>query len=97
MDERKHQVNFEKNSRTKSPSIICNKVKTLRDLSRIDVIQRRWIVLVVVWASYLVWEYFVQQWSAKEQTAVIRVDLIIIIPVLTLSTIILLYKIFKKR
>lgn len=51
----------------------------------------------IIWVGYFVWGYFVQQWSAKEQTAVIRVDLIIIIPVLTLITIIVLYKNFKKR
>ena len=59
--------------------------------------KRRWIFLAIIWIGYFVWEFFVQRWSAKEQTAVIRVDLILIIPVLTLSTIIVLFKIFKKR
>lgn len=58
--------------------------------------KRRWIVLIVAWMSYFVWEYLGQQWSQNEETAVIRVDLIIIIPLLIIISSVVLFKNLKK-
>ncbi len=58
-------------------------------------IKRRLLILITLWIAYFIWEYFVQQWSKSETTAVIRVDLILLIPILFIATIIVFYKNYK--
>ena len=47
-------------------------------------------------ALYLVWEGFVQYWAKDETTAVIRVDLILIYPVLLVLVFISVWQYFSK-
>ncbi|MCF6348486.1 MAG: hypothetical protein L3J20_09340 [Flavobacteriaceae bacterium] len=53
--------------------------------------------LVFSWISFIIWEIYVEKWAANETGPVIRVDLIIIIPVLLIITIFVLYKLFRKN
>ena len=54
------------------------------------------VILVILWSSYGIWEYHVTQWAKTEQTPVIRVDLVLIIPILIAFTVFTLYKLFRK-
>ena len=51
--------------------------------------------LVFIWLCYFFWEFQVETWAASETGAIIRVDLILIIPILTILTIYVLYKLLK--
>ena len=53
---------------------------------------------VTLWlmALYLVWEASVQYWAKDETTAVIRVDLIMIYPVLLVLVLISAWQYFRK-
>lgn len=53
------------------------------------------ITLTIGWLSFLIWEYYVQQWAAQQQGggAIIRVDLIIILPALVMLTLWVLFRI----
>ena len=52
-------------------------------------------ILIFIWVCYIIWEIKVEKWVASETGAVIRVDLILIIPSLTILTIYILYKLLK--
>lgn len=53
------------------------------------------IALVVAWVSFLTWEYYVQQWAAQQQGggAIIRVDLIMILPALVMLSLWMFFRI----
>jgi len=56
------------------------------------------IVTIVLIVAYLIWEIAVRKWSKSQPStsgAVIRVDLLLIYPVLLIMIIISLYKYFK--
>ncbi|PCI07295.1 MAG: hypothetical protein COB73_08500 [Flavobacteriaceae bacterium] len=59
--------------------------------------KRRFLFLIALWLAYFIWEYFVQQWSKTESTPIIRVDLIIIIPLLLIATSVIFYKNYKDK
>lgn len=52
------------------------------------------IAIIVSWTSFLVWEYYVQQWANNVDGPIIRVDLIILLPALVMLT---LWMIFKMK
>ncbi len=52
------------------------------------------IALIVSWTSFLIWEYFVQQWISSKAETIIRVDWIIVLPALMMLT---LWTIFKMK
>ncbi len=57
------------------------------------------IVVIAAWTGYAIWEYYVHQWAAAQPPgggAVIRVDLVLLLPVLLAITALSLQKIFKK-
>jgi hypothetical protein len=56
-------------------------------------IQKTTIALIIV---YTVWETSVQYWAKDETTAVIRVDLIIIYPILLVLILISIWQYFRK-
>ena len=54
--------------------------------------------LIAAWLAYGIWEYYVQQWSATHAgEAVIRVDLIILLPGLIVLTCWMLLSIYRER
>ncbi len=58
------------------------------------------LLIFTAWAGFGIWEYYVQQWAAAQPPgggAVIRVDLVLLFPVLLLITGWSLYQIFRKR
>ncbi len=55
-----------------------------------------WIFLVVLWSSFAVWEYQVQQWMLSQSDYMVRYDLIIL-PILSLFTIYAIYGMRNKR
>ena len=52
------------------------------------------IAIIVSWTSFLVWEYYVEQWATDIAGPIIRVDLIILLPALAMLT---LWMIFKMK
>jgi len=55
------------------------------------------IATLVLLAAYLIWEVVVQIWAKTEGGPIIRVDLLIIYPVLVILIIISLYQRIRKR
>ena len=58
------------------------------------------IALIVSWVGFVVWEFYVQQWienQSHEGGAIIRVDLIIILPALTMLTLWTLFRMKTER
>ena len=53
------------------------------------------IILTSVWLAYFVWEYFVSEWAKSITTPIIRVDLIMIYPILFIITVIIIYILYK--
>lgn len=62
-------------------------------MKKITKIQKLTIALFLL---YIVWELYVQEWMKTEPTVPIRVDLMIIGPVLILMTILSIIQYFKK-
>lgn len=62
-------------------------------MKKITKIQTATILLLIGW---IIWEFYVWQWSKTEVGAVIRVDLIFIIPIILIMTTLSLRQIFKK-
>ncbi len=54
------------------------------------------MTIVVTWTSFLVWEYYVQQWAMNQEELIIRVDLIILLPSLVLLTLWMYFKMKEK-
>ncbi len=56
------------------------------------------IITIVLIIAYFIWELFVQIWakSQPEGGAIIRVDLLIIYPILLVLIIVSIYQYFKK-
>jgi len=55
------------------------------------------IATLVLLATYLIWEIVVQLWSRTEEGPIIRVDLLIIYPVLIMLAISSVYQIMRKK
>lgn len=55
------------------------------------------IAIVVSWTSFLVWEYSIYQWAKNVTGAIIRVDLIILLPALVMLTLWMLFKMIKGK
>lgn len=53
-------------------------------------------LLVIIWVVFLVWEYFVQQWAKDVNGPIIRVDLVLILPVLLIGSGVLIYQLVRK-
>jgi len=62
-------------------------------------ISKTQITTLFLTAAYLVWEFFVWRWTASTevQGAIIRVDLIIIYPILFLLFMISIYQLIKNK
>lgn len=58
--------------------------------------KRYLIILIAIWVLYGIYEFIVWRWSQNEIGAVIRVDLLIIYPLLLLLSIFLIFRFFKK-
>jgi TRAP-type mannitol/chloroaromatic compound transport system permease small subunit len=56
-------------------------------------------VTLIVIVAYFIWEYFVQQWiqTSKSTGALIRVDLVLILPILFVLILISLIQQIKKK
>jgi hypothetical protein len=55
------------------------------------------IATLVLLAFYLIWEVMVQVWSGTAEDPIIRVDLLIIYPVLIMLAISSVYQIMRKK
>jgi len=55
------------------------------------------ILLIALWIGYAFYELAVWEWTKNEIGAVIRADLVLIFPILILSSVLLLYFYFKKK
>jgi hypothetical protein len=55
------------------------------------------IATLVLLAIYLIWEVMVQVWSGTAEDPIIRVDLLIIYPVLIMLAISSVYQIMRKK
>jgi len=55
------------------------------------------IATLVLLATYLIWEIVVQLWSRTEEGPIIRVDLLVIYPVLIMLAISSVYQIMRKK
>ena len=55
------------------------------------------IAIIVSWTSFLVWEYYVQQWASNVEGPVIRVDLIFLLPALVMLTLWVIFKIKSQK
>ena len=55
------------------------------------------IATLVLLATYLIWEVMVQVWSGTAEDPIIRVDLLIIYPVLIMLAISSVYQIMRKK
>ena len=54
------------------------------------------IATIVLFIAYIIWEIAVRIWSKSQAGAIIRVDLMIIYPILVILIIISLYQYFIK-
>jgi len=54
------------------------------------------MAIVVAWTSFIIWEYYVQQWAMTQKGAIIRIDLIFLLPALVLLTLWMGFKMKKK-
>lgn len=52
-------------------------------------------MICVVWITFLIWELYATQWAVVNNENLIRIDLLIILPVLLLITITALIRTFK--
>ncbi|RFA35939.1 hypothetical protein CAI16_06850 [Virgibacillus dokdonensis] len=55
------------------------------------------VVTILLIIGWMVWEYYVWQWSKTEVGAVIRVDLIFIVPIILIMVIISILQLLKSR
>ncbi len=55
------------------------------------------IATLVLLAIYLIWEVMVQVWSGTAEDPIIRIDLLIIYPVLIMLAISSVYQIMRKK
>lgn len=55
------------------------------------------IATLVLLAIYLIWEVMVQVWSGTAEAPIIRIDLLIIYPVLIMLAISSVYQIMRKK
>ncbi|MBP1840452.1 hypothetical protein [Formosa algae] len=55
------------------------------------------IILGICWLAFIIWEIIVMNWANAQDTAYIRIDLVIILPVLILFTIFMLFRIFRDK
>ncbi len=57
----------------------------------------QWITIILI-IAYIIWEFIVQRWAAStHEDNMIRVDLVIIYPVLIIMIIISVYQYFKTK
>lgn len=61
---------------------------------KITKIQITTILLIIAW---VIWEFSVSKWAETESGPIIRVDLVIIIPIMLIMLLISLYQLFKKN
>ena len=59
--------------------------------------KKLWTTLVTIWVLFAIWEITVEIWEANEVGAVIRIDLILLIPILAIVSVIILFKIFRNK
>ena len=59
--------------------------------------KKLWTTLVTIWVLFAIWEITVEIWAANEVGAVIRIDLILLIPILAIVSVIILFKIFRNK
>ncbi len=64
---------------------------TMKKITKTQVVT---ILLIIGW---MIWEYYVWQWSKTEVGAVIRVDLIYIVPIILIMVIISILQLLKAR
>ncbi|AUJ24530.1 MULTISPECIES: hypothetical protein [Virgibacillus] len=55
------------------------------------------VVTILLIIGWMIWEYYVWQWSKTEVGAVIRVDLIYIVPIILIMVIISILQLLKAR
>ncbi|WP_299884103.1 hypothetical protein [uncultured Lacinutrix sp.] len=53
--------------------------------------------LILLWTSFIVWEILVNNWIQTLNQYILRIDLIIILPILILTTLYGIYQIIKKQ
>ncbi|WP_435136043.1 hypothetical protein [Formosa sp. A9] len=59
--------------------------------------KRAIIILSVCWLAFIVWEILFMNWANQQGTAMVRFDLVVILPILILFTIFMLFQIYSKR
>jgi len=55
------------------------------------------VFLILIWASFFIWEWFVTKWLTKTSITILRIDLIIILPSLIITSFYSIHQLIKKQ
>lgn len=55
------------------------------------------VFLILIWASFFIWEWFISKWLTIAPNTFIRIDLIIILPSLIITSLYSIHQLIKKH